>query len=272
MKLALHLLIVLFASLGTATAAASPGPDSGPGSGSGAYLGVNVRALGAERARTLGLKNAAGVEVTLVDQDAPASRAGVNEGDVIFSVNGNKIENEDQLRRLVRQIPPGSTVVLGVYRAGQQFNVQVTLADRSQVTHHATFSPGAAPTPDLPSMPGIPFSFEIDVSNFTVVYPSRSGMLFEELTPQLCQHFGMKNGRGGLLVRGVERGSRAEAAGIKPGDVVIQVEKEWVSDVDDWYHATVRRTGPTNITVLRDSHETTLSLRFVGRRTTAAKP
>ncbi len=274
MKRALHLVIVLFASLATAVAVAFPGPDSGPGPGSGSYLGVNVRALSAARAQSLGLKNPTGVEVTLVDQDAPAGRAGVNEGDVIFSVSGNRIENEDQLRRLVRQIPPGSTVVLGVYRAGQQFNLQVTLADRSQVTRPAVSSPSVFPQqPDFnfPAMPGFPFSIEIEMPSFTTVYPSRSGMLFEELTPQLCQHFGMKHGRGGLLVRGVEKGSPADAAGIKPGDIVIQVEKEFVSDVDDWYHATVRRTGPANITVLRDRHEATLSLKFGGRRS-AAKP
>jgi len=272
MKRALHFLILLSFSLGTA-ALAFPFPEGGPGSGHRSYLGVNVRSVSAERARSLGLKSASGVEVTLVDQDAPAGQAGVNEGDVILSFNGNPVASEEQLRRLVRQVPPGSTILLSIYRAGQQFNLQATLTDRAQITHPAsTYSSGPAPPPDFPSVPPFAFMLEFEMPTFTNIYISRSGMAFEELTPQLCQHFGMKNGRGGLLVRGVERGSRAEAAGIKPGDVVIQVEKEWVSDVDDWYHATVRRTGPTNITVLRDSHETTLSLRFVGRRTTAAKP
>jgi serine protease Do len=276
MKRALHFLILLLISQGTA-ALAVPLPGGGPGagapSGHGPYLGVNVRTVTAERARSLGLKNASGVEVTLVDQDAPAGQAGVNEGDVILSLNGNPVESEEQLRRMVRQVPLGNSVILTIYRAGQQFNLQTMVTDRAHITRPAsTFSSGPMPPPDFPPMPPFPFMLEFDMPTFTNIYISRSGMAFEELTPQLCQHFGMKNGRGGLLVRAIEKGSPAEVAGIRPGDIVIQVEKEWISDVDDWAHATIRRSGATNVTVLRDRRETTVSLKFMGHQRSAVKP
>ena len=67
-----------------------------------------------------------------------------------------------------------------------------------------------------------------------------------------------------MLVRAIEKGSPADQAGMKPGDVVIQVEKTWVSDVDDWLHAIGRRSGPTTLTVVRDTRETTLSIKVRG--------
>jgi serine protease Do len=81
-------------------------------SGGASYLGVDTRDVTADRLTDLKLKEEHGVEVTLVDQDAPAGKAGVKEHDVILSINGNQVESVEQLRRMIREIPPGRTVNL----------------------------------------------------------------------------------------------------------------------------------------------------------------
>jgi serine protease Do len=271
------LLVILFLSLGTGAALAFPGQEPAPGSGRdwpgqpamhGSYLGVNVVALSAERAQALGLKKPTGVEVTLVDQDAPAGKAGVREGDVIVSLNGKPVESEEQLRHLVRRVPPGNIATLGITRGSQLLYLQATLVDRAQFTRPATFNSGAG-FPAPPDFPPMPFVFEFDMPTFTSLYISDTGAALEELSPQLCQYLGIKNGRGGVLVRAVEKGSPADQGGLKPGDVVIQVEKEWVANIDDWVHAISRRRAAYALTVVRDKRETSLSIKFSVRRQAA---
>src|SRR5437868_2326256 len=71
-------------------------------SGGGSYLGVDTRDVTPDRVSTLKLKNESGVEVTMVDQDAPAGKAGVKEHDVILTLNGNRVESVEQLRRMIQ--------------------------------------------------------------------------------------------------------------------------------------------------------------------------
>src|SRR5271169_3166375 len=87
--------------------------------GSGSYLGVDTRDITADRLATLHLKDERGVEVTMVDQDAPAGKAGLKEQDVILTLNGTDVQSVEQLRRMIRETPPGRVVTLGVSRNGQ---------------------------------------------------------------------------------------------------------------------------------------------------------
>src|ERR1044071_6901652 len=79
-------------------------------SGGGSYLGVDTCDITSDRVGPLHLKEERGVEVTMVDQDAPAGKAGVREHDVILSVNGESIQGVEQLRRMIHEVPPGRTV------------------------------------------------------------------------------------------------------------------------------------------------------------------
>src|SRR6266849_6132564 len=99
-------------------------------SGTGAYLGVDVSDVTTERLSTLKLKDEKGVEVTMVDQDAPAGKAGIKEHDVILTMNGAPLESGAQLRRMIRETPPGRVVSFGVSRDGQPMTVKVQLADK----------------------------------------------------------------------------------------------------------------------------------------------
>jgi serine protease Do len=77
---------------------------------SSGHLGVSVADVSADRLNALKLSEEKGVEVTMVDQDAPAGKAGIKEHDVILTVNGTAIESAAQLRRVIRETPPGRVV------------------------------------------------------------------------------------------------------------------------------------------------------------------
>ena len=80
----------------------------------------------------LKLSQASGVEITTVDQDSPAGKAGLREQDVILSFNGQPVSNSKDLRKFIRQTPPGQTVKLGISRDGQMKTVPVQLASRKE--------------------------------------------------------------------------------------------------------------------------------------------
>src|SRR5271154_921588 len=85
-------------------------------SGSSAYLGVDIADITSDRLGALKLKEEQGVEVTMVDQDAPAGKAGIKEHDVILSMNGTAVESRTQLQRMIHETPPGRVITLVLSR------------------------------------------------------------------------------------------------------------------------------------------------------------
>src|SRR5713101_10171051 len=232
----------------------------------GSYLGVDTRDVTADRLAALKLKEEHGVEVTLVDQDAPAGKAGIREHDVILTLNGTQVESVEQLRRMIREIPPGRVVTLGISRDGQPMTIKAQLADRKN-----TFAMGPQGKPFkfvAPMIPPIPTIPDIDVPVSIVVLHSstRSGLMVENLTPQLADFFGAKNGQG-VLVRSVDKGSRAEKAGFRAGDVIVKINGEPINDSGDFTHAIHgRKTDSVNVGIIRDKKEQTLTLRLPERK------
>ncbi len=98
---------------------AQPWVFSSEDSGTSSYLGVDISDVTTERLSALKLKEEKGVEVTMVDQDAPAGKAGIKEHDVILTMNGTSIESGAQLRRMIHEMPPGRVVTFGLSRDGQ---------------------------------------------------------------------------------------------------------------------------------------------------------
>jgi serine protease Do len=235
--------------------------------GGGAYLGVDTRDITPDRLSDLKLKEEHGVEVTLVDQDAPAGKAGLKEHDVILNLNGNQVESVEQLRRMIREIPPGRLVTLGISRDGQAMTVKAQLADRKK-TFGMGMSGGKAFTFAMPAMPAIPATpavpaipeMDVPVSIVVVHSSARSGLMVENLTPQLGDFFGAKDGQG-VLVRSVEKGSRAEKAGFRAGDVIVKVNGESISDSGDFTHAMHgRKSSTVRVGIIREKKEQTLTL------------
>jgi serine protease Do len=235
--------------------------NSEEGSGS-SFLGVDIADVTAERLAELKLKEEHGAEIIMVDQDAPAGKAGIHEHDVIVSLNGTAIDSAAQLRRMIKETPPGRVITLGISRDGQSMTIKVQLADRRK---SMAWQPKMPDMPKMPEMPTMP-DFDFPVSVVVVHSSARSGLMVENITNQLGDFFGVKDGKG-VLVRSVEKGSRGEKAGFHAGDVVIKVNDQPVHDTSDFTHALRSTSGNTAaVTVMRDKREQNLTLTLPDKR------
>jgi serine protease Do len=229
--------------------------DSDEGGGT-SYLGVDVDDVSTERLAELKLKEEHGAEITMVDQDAPAGKAGLHEHDVIVSLNGSAVESAAQLRRMIKETPPGRVVSIGISRDGQPMTIKAQLADRRKSSWGFK---GKYEIPPMPEIAAIP-EFDMPVSVVIVHSSLRSGLMVENLTSQLGDFFGVKDGKG-VLVRTVEKGSRGEKAGFRAGDVVVKVNDQPVHDTSDFTHALRSTSGSAAaVTVMREKREQNLTL------------
>jgi serine protease Do len=233
-------------------------------SGTSSYLGVDISDITTERLSALKLKEEKGVEVTMVDQDAPAGKAGIKEHDVILTMNGTSIESGAQLRRMIHEMPPGRVVSFGLSRDGAPLTVKVQLADK-----HSEFAMHGSHSGDIHvNIPDIHIP-DIEMPNFEWVVTTRSersGLMVENITPQLGEFFGVKNGNG-VLVRSVEKGSRAEKAGLRAGDVIVKINDQPVHDTSDFTHAVKsRNSGSVTMGVIREKKEQNINLTLPDRK------
>ena len=212
----------------------------------GSFLGVGVAEITSDRARELKLREEHGVEITRVEDDSPAAKAGLKAGDVILEYNGQRVEGMEQFGRLVRETPAGREVKLLISRNGANQTVQATIASRKGGVLLNRGGDFHFEMPDF-QMP--------DMSHvFSTWRSSMLGVEAEPLTRQLAGYFGVKDG---VLVRSVVKGSAAETAGIKAGDVIVKVDQTSVATPSE-LSSVIRAAGskkPLTIHVMRDHHE-----------------
>jgi serine protease Do len=117
----------------------------------------------------------------------------------------------------------------------------------------------------MPAMPMMP-DMDLPVSIVVVHSSARSGLMVENLTPQLGDFFGAKNGQG-VLVRSVEKGSRADKAGFRAGDVITKINGEPIRDSGDFSHALrSRKDNTASISVIRDRKEQVITITLPERK------
>jgi serine protease Do len=233
-------------------------------SGAASYLGVDIADVTTDRLAVLKLKEEKGAEVNFVDPDAPAGKAGMKEHDVILSMNGTSVESAAQLRRMIKETPAGRVVTFGISRDGQPVTLKVQLAEKNEWAAGPKVKDFRVDVPDVHfTMPDI----DIPSMNMVVVTQSaRSGLTVENITPQLGEFFGVKNGNG-VLVRAVEKGSRAEKAGFHAGDIIVKINDQMVHDTSDFTHAVHSRNGNSvNVGVVREKKEQNLNLTLPDRK------
>lgn len=179
--------------------------------GGGTYLGVNLAEIDANRAKELKLKEDYGVEITRVEENSPAEKAGLKAGDVVLEYNGERVEGMEQFGRLVRETPASREVKLTISRDGKTQRLTATVESR-----RSRFSVNFPPSVRLPQfyMPDIP-------QIYTATRSGRLGVEAEALGEQLAAYFGVKQG---VLVRAVLDNTPAQKAGIKAGDVITRVD------------------------------------------------
>src|SRR5580704_2987085 len=114
-------------------------------------------------------------------------------------MNGTTIESKTQLQRMIHETPPGRVVAFGLSRNGQPMTIKVQLADRRSEFPHMSMKDGDwsknfhVEIPPIPPTPNLP-DFEAPNIGVVVVHSSmRSGLMVENLTPQLGEFFGARN-------------------------------------------------------------------------------
>ena len=209
----------------------------------GGYLGVGIQEITGDRAKALKLPSDTGVEITRVAPDSPAEKAGLKSGDVVLQINGNKVESLEQASKLVRETPVGREVKLEVFRNGASQTIIAKVGEHPQV-------------PGIPD--GIGFRMP-DVPR--VIMGLRNPMLgveAESIDGQLAQYFGLSDG---VLVRTVMKGSAAEKAGVKAGDVIFKVDDVKVATPPE-ISARLRAAHgkPIPVVVMRERKEMSLTV------------
>jgi serine protease Do len=231
-----------------------PWPFPGYGEVHGSYMGVDLQEVTSDRLAALKLKEERGAEITMVDHDSPAGKAGLREHDVILEFNGTKVQGTEELRRLIHETPSGRNVQLLISRDGQPMNISLQLADKKEYFAQYPAKLEAHEIPPIPPMLPIP---PIDL---TIRTGPTYGLVVENLTPQLGEYFGVRNGEG-VLVKSVESGTPAKTAGFKAGDVIVRVNNQKIADRGDWRSALrANRSGKLTVGIVRDRREQNLTL------------
>jgi serine protease Do len=215
------------------------------------WLGVHLSEVTHESARELKLPGEYGAVVVAVEDNSPAAKAGLARNDVILEFNGERVWSVAQFERVVRETPPGRAVTIKIIRAGQLRTRTVELEG-----HESGFFSRGVP---LPNMRGF------DFRNFGLppLGPGPGlGVWAEDLSPQLAEYFGVKQGKG-VLVSEVMVGSAADKAGFKAGDVIVRVDGTEVGSPAELRRALSRsfeEKRQVAVTVVRDRHEQTISV------------
>jgi serine protease Do len=209
--------------------AAAQQRDRGPGfdrwalplEGPGSSIGVTVRDQSAD---------GSGVLVESVREGTPATRAGVQTGDVIVEFDGERLRSARQFTRLVRETAPGRVVKMTVVRDGSKRTLDVTPESRDS----ATLQQLPRVTGDVFRALPRDFNFDFDPQTFFgegfSLSPRRLGVSVVPLSDQLATYFGVKEG---VLVSEVSSGTPAAAAGVQAGDVITAANgREVLSSAD----------------------------------------
>ena len=229
------------------------------------YLGVSAQDINADRAKALKLKEERGVEVTSVEADSAADKAGLKVGDVVLEFNGQKVEGWEHLKRLVREIPVHREIKVVVWRNGAEQTLTASMGARRGM--QMDFGNGNIVVPMQPFQPTQPLSPmppmpQLDIPQFrTLMGTSTLGIMGEALgqESQLAEFFGVKEG---VLVRSVTKGSAADKAGMKAGDVVTKIDDTAISSPQEITRTlrTARNKGTVTVTVVRNKKDMTLSV------------
>jgi len=230
------------------------------------YMGVYVGDVDQERATALHLKDTHGAEITVLDHDAPAAKVGLKLHDVVLQMNGVAIQDAEQMKKMLREIPVGRKVQMVVSRDGVLQNVTVQMADRYKMQEEARQQLDTAGSSSAPGLGFLTGSGDVPSSGGFHLWMGSSlhvGALVEPLAPQTADFLGLT---GGVMIKSVARKSAADAAGLKAHDVVLEIGGEGVVTSSDWERLLRASEGkPVQVTILRDRTKQLVLLQVTGK-------
>jgi serine protease Do len=238
----------------------------------GSYLGVQTQEVTRENFSKYGLSSVRGVAVEKVLENSPAAQAGLQAGDVIVRFNGEEITSTRKLTRLISEVAPDHQARITVFRAGSEREITVTMGKRpTPKFENGTFEMRIPPVGRIE----VPLPKVGDLPEFKerfkgrILTPGEDGVFFygssrqigvsvSTLTKQLGDYFGIADGKG-LLINNVRADSPAAKAGLKAGDVIVEVEGKPVDDMGDLIRGVnEKKEGDVTLTIVRDRNRQTI--------------
>jgi serine protease Do len=174
-------------------------------------VGVSRDPITKELAAAFGLPGPGGALLSSVEAGRPAAKAGLEPGDVIVEFNGRPVSDNEALVNLVVGTKPGTTVPVTVYRNKQRraFNVTVAELDLDAEERGPQARRDSTETPTATGF----------------------GMEVGPVTPDIARELNLERNRGGAVIMDVDRSSPAFNAGLRPGDVILEVNRRQVANV-----------------------------------------
>ncbi|WP_419787356.1 Do family serine endopeptidase [Pseudodesulfovibrio sp.] len=174
------------------------------------WLGVTIQAVSENDAKALGLDKPTGALIAQVGAGHPADKAGVKQGDVILEINGQAVDNNNDLLRKIADLKPGEKAHLSLWRDGKVIHRTVTLGERDE-KNMASMAPHPQQGPQEAA---------------TVL-----GMSLRAMTGKDAQALGLKQPTG-LVILQVDPDSVAAEGGLRPGDVILQANQQNVNSAE----------------------------------------
>lgn len=194
------------------------------------YLGVLIQKVTPEIAESLGMDRARGALVANVSKDGPAEKAGVKVGDVIIEFDGKEIKDSGDLPIIVARTPVDRRVRIKVLRDKKEVQLTVNVGELK----------------DEEVVASAPEKGEL-------------GMTVQRLTPQIAESLGLEK-TDGVVVSAVDPGSAADEAGIRRGDVILEVDRKPIPNIDEYKKAIAGISKGKGVLLLVRRGESTLFL------------
>lgn len=185
------------------------------------WLGVSIQEVTPEIAKSFGLKEKRGALIAEVIKDGPAEKAGIEQGDVIVEFDGKEIGESKDLPRIVAAAPVGKTVPVKIWKNGKTLIKEVKIGQLEEGVSEAAKTPTR----------------------------KQIGIAVQDITHEMAQALGLRN-RVGVVVAQVEQGSPAADAGIRQGDVIREVNRIQVTNVEDFLQKIEQTKSGSSILLL----------------------
>lgn len=235
----------------------------------GGYLGVQTQEVTKDNFSKFGLREVRGVAIEKVVENSPAAKAGLQDNDVIVRFNGEEVTSTRKLTRLIGEVAPDHQVRITVLRNGSEREISATLGKRPGMTFsEGMFRTTVPSVPSIPSVPSVPRVWTYPEG--TVITPEKFGEFYSfgaarqigvsvsTLGKQLGDYFGVAEGKG-LLINNVRENSAASKAGLRAGDVIVEVDGKAVSTTGELSRAiNEKKEGDVSLTIIRNKNRQTI--------------